>query len=71
MNAGLALSPRLKWWLTACRQGCRRAAVQVRRRYGAENARPLTEGAQLVKRVEVRSESRVEEGVNDKQDVRW
>jgi len=71
MNAGLALSPRLKRWLTACKQECKRAAVQVRRHYGTENARPLPKGAQLAERAEVRSESQVEEGVNDKRDVRW
>jgi hypothetical protein len=56
MNADLALSPRLKRWLTACKQGCKRVAVQVRRHYGVENAGPLPEGAQLVERAEVRSE---------------
>jgi hypothetical protein len=71
MNADLTLSPRLKRWLIVCKQECKRAAVQVRRHYGAENARPLPEGAQLAERAEVRSECQVEEGVNDKQDVRW
>jgi hypothetical protein len=56
MNADLVLSPRLKRWLTACKQKCKRAAVQVRRHYSAENAGPLPEGAQLVERAEVRSE---------------
>lgn len=45
-------------------------SVHVRRHYGAENARPLPEGAQLAERVEVRSEYQVEEGVDDEQDVR-
>jgi len=56
MNAGLALSPRLKRWLTASKQECKRASVQVRRHYGAENARPLPEGAQLAERADVRSD---------------
>ena len=60
MNADSALSPRLRWWLTACRQGCKWAAVQVRRHHGAKNPRPLSKGAQLGDWSETLSEYRVE-----------
>jgi hypothetical protein len=56
MNADLAFSSRLKRWLTACKQECKRAAVQVRRHYGAVNPRPLPEGAQLAELAEMQSE---------------